>query len=114
MTKKQAISILLIVIAFISLSVVFLLNSAAPKFRVENRSPSPVHVVSYWRNESKDLGLLNSGDIVIFEINAEAAMTFKVTLSNGEVIITEPMYFTSGTKIYAQINEKGVDVSSST
>jgi hypothetical protein len=50
----------------------------------------------------------------VLDVNDEAAMSFDIKYPNGKTESTTPMYFISGTAIYVQINDKGIDVSAGT
>jgi hypothetical protein len=115
MIKKVVLSItVLIALAIIALLFIGAPYVATPTFRVENISAIPVLVTARWRERQKEIGEVKAGDIVLFELNDEAAMSFDIKYPNGKTESTTPMYFTSGTTIYVQINDKGIDVSAGT
>ncbi|GAB1267135.1 hypothetical protein NBRC116493_03880 [Aurantivibrio infirmus] len=70
-----------------------------------------MQVTAKWRDKEKLVGEIKSGGIVMFEVNDEAAMSFNIAYNDGTVETTQGVYFTSGTKIYVQINSSGVEVS---
>lgn len=112
MLKKTLLAVsALVIVGMIALMLLFQPYVATPKFRVENISGHLVQVTAHWRDEEKEIGGLKPGGIVMFEVNDEAAMSFHIVYPDGSVETTKEIYFTSGTTVYVQINDKGVDVS---
>ncbi|MEO5342884.1 MAG: hypothetical protein H7842_06025 [Gammaproteobacteria bacterium SHHR-1] len=113
LTVKQAIKLLnLVAIIFFGALVVF----AVPSFfdaeiEVINNSPEVVMVVAEWRNSQKEIGPLDSNSSFQFSIDDEAAVKFKVNYASGKEFATEPLYFTSGIRVIANITSDGVKVS---
>lgn len=81
-----------------------------PTFSVSNSSASPVSVIAFWRDKSKDLGLIAPGEVIEFEVNDEAAIKFKAKYSSGKEVISEEMYFSSGLSIDATVTETGIEL----
>ncbi len=81
-----------------------------PRFEVINRSEHVVHVSAYWRNEKKDLGIIQPSSSLEFSLSDEAAMTFSARYPDGRAIDSEEIYFTGGTRIIATITETSFNV----
>ena len=79
-----------------------------PAFEVVNESTEPVFVVAEWRNEEKRIGNIGPMSTYAFSVNAEAAMKFRVSYPGGGEVESEPIYFTSGTKVIATITSNSV------
>ena len=115
MLKKVLLSVsALVAISVVALMILIQPYVATPKVRIENISSSTVQVTALWRDKEKQVGVLESGSIVMFEVNDEAAMSFNISYPDGTVETTTSVYFTSGTTIYVQINSNGVEVSAGT
>jgi hypothetical protein len=81
-----------------------------PEFEIVNNAAEPVSVVVAWRSTEKQIGSIPSKSSRRFTVDDEAAMRFKVRYASGKEVETEPLYFTSGTKVIATISSDGVAV----
>jgi hypothetical protein len=81
-----------------------------PAFEIVNESSAPVFVVAEWRNEEKRIGNIAPMSVYAFSVDAEAAMKFRVSYPGGGEVESEPIYFTSGTKVIATITSNAVRV----
>jgi hypothetical protein len=74
----------------------------------------PVHVTAIWRDKKKDLGKLQTGSTIVFEVNDEASMSFLISYEDGRSVNTTGVYFTSGVNLNLMIEDRSTDVSVST
>ena len=81
-----------------------------PKFEVVNNFPEAVSVVATWGSNVKDIGRIEPMSSHQFSLDDEAAITFKVRYSSGREVESEPMYFTSGSKVVATISRNGIEM----
>ena len=81
-----------------------------PEFEVVNNSSGAVSVVAEWRGSKKEIGTIEPMSFYRFSIDAEAAMKFRVRYASGNEVKSEPIYFTSGTKVIATISDTGIKV----
>lgn len=75
-----------------------------PEFEVANNSSGTVSVVAAWRSHEKMIGNIAPMSSYEFSVDDEAAMIFRVHYASGKEVESEPMYFTSGTKVIATIS----------
>ena len=78
------------------------------EFEVRNQASDAVSVVATWQSQEKTIGNVEPMSSHEFSTNAEAVMKFTVRYPSGRVSESEPLYFTSGTKIIATITDDGV------
>jgi len=83
---------------------------APPTFNVNNSSGEPVQVTAYWREKNRNLGEIAPGQKVEFEVNDEAAISFKARYPNGKELRSREIYFTTGITIQAEVTELGIEV----
>ena len=81
-----------------------------PEFEFVNNSSEAVSVVAAWRNNEREIGGVQPGTSHQFRVNDEAAMKFKIRYASGREIESEPVYFTSGTKVIATISNNSIEV----
>lgn len=81
-----------------------------PEIEIVNRTPEAVSVIATWRNTEKNIGQIEPMSSYQFSVDDEAAMVFKVRYPDGNEIETEPLYFSSGLKVLAEITSDGVSV----
>ena len=82
-----------------------------PSFEVVNRSQHVVNVSAYWRNRSKELGLIHPSSSYKFSVSDEAAMKFKARYPDGRDITSEEIYFTGGLGgVVAIITDQNIEV----
>ena len=79
-----------------------------PKFIINNNSNQVIEVTAEWRSNKKELGMLNAGDSVEFNVRDEAAIKITAKFPNGEEITNQPVYFTSGMVYIFEINENEI------
>ncbi len=110
---KQAFRILnvLAVIFLCALVIITAPSFFDPEIEVINNSSEGVKVVAEWRSHKKVIGRIESNSSYQFSIDDEAAVKFKVSYASGKEYETEPLYFTAGIKVIANITSDGVDVS---
>ena len=98
------------VLFFVGLVILAVPSFFDPVFEVVNESPEPVSVVAEWQKEKKAIGIVGPMSSYVFSVNAEAAMMFRVSYSGGREAESEPIYFTSGTRVIATISSEKVEV----
>lgn len=98
------------VIFFVALVILAAPTFFDPEIEVINNSSEAVSVVVEWRNHSRDIGFIQPKSSYAFSVDDEAAVTFKVSYVSGKKYESEPLYFTSGIKVIAQITNDGVEV----
>ena len=98
------------VIFFVVLAILAALSFFDPIFEVVNESTETVFVVAEWREEKKEIGYIEPNSFHEFSVNAEAAIKFRVNYASGGEAESEPIYFTSGTKVIATISSDEVKV----
>jgi hypothetical protein len=81
-----------------------------PEIEVVNSTSEVVSVVAKWRSTEKNIGKLESKSTYRFSVDDEAAIMFKVRYGNGKEVETEPLYFTSGINVIAEITSDGIEV----
>lgn len=81
-----------------------------PEFEVINDASAPVLVTAVWRNNEIELSNILPGAAKKFAVNDEAALVFRVSYAQGRVIESEPIYFSSRTKVIATISNEGIEV----
>ena len=81
-----------------------------PEIEVVNSTSEAVSVVAKWRSTEKNIDKIESKSSYRFSVDDEAAIMFKVRYGGGKEIETEPLYFTSGIKVIAEITRDGVKV----
>lgn len=81
-----------------------------PRFTVINSSSEQVLVRAYWREEEKVLGQLSPGKSITFTVNDEAAMSFTAEFPSGNKLESTGIYFTTSTKVVAEISAKEIKV----
>ncbi|MEP5766226.1 MAG: hypothetical protein ABJ308_16630 [Halieaceae bacterium] len=89
---------------------VWLPTLATAKFEALNSSSEPVELTVEWKDKTLELGRLDPGQRLYFEIDDEAAATFIAHWPSGIRISNEPIYFTSGTVVRADIRDSGIEV----
>ena len=94
---------------------VALVIMAAPSFfdaeiEVVNNTSEVVSVVAKWRSIEKHIGKIESKSSYPLNIDDEGAIVFRVLFITGNVVETEPFYFTSGIKVIAEITDERVEV----
>lgn len=110
MYKKIFIIISVGILFFIIVGICIFTNYVTtPMFSVVNSSSDTVTVIAYWREQNKNLGEIHPNEKIEFEVKDEAAMSFIVSKSNGQVLKSDPIYFTSGSKIKILINEDTIN-----
>jgi len=83
-----------------------------PSFEVINYSQKDVKGIRvYWRDKSRDISGIKSGQREKIYINSEAAARFEVTFSDSKVIKSDEIYFTGGTKVIVGIYNNEVKLS---
>jgi hypothetical protein len=71
-----------LLIVVISTTYVFVRESAlGPKFRVFNGTSQSVAVTAKWRDQSRNLGAIESGSTISLTVRDEASMVFSVQYS---------------------------------
>ena len=100
----------LAVLFCILLAALFLPSFFNPGFVVNNTTEQAVTVVALWREQSRDLGIIEAESSDSFNVNDEAAMTFRVTYPDGRVLESNPIYFTNGLTVKATISGDKVEV----
>lgn len=84
---------------------------ATPTFVIKNEAGETVEVTAQWRNKVKQLGNIQPGSELVFEIKDEAAMEFRAVFPNGRVVHSGPaVYFTSGTVTEATVTAASIEV----
>jgi hypothetical protein len=81
-----------------------------PEIEVVNDSPETVAVVASWRNHEKRLDGIQPGASREFTVDDEAAIRFRVRYAGGREIESEPLYFTKGIRVIAEVSDAGVAV----
>ncbi len=107
----QRLSTILTIAALLFLVVLLIFAAPSflkPSFRIVNRSGEPIHVVAEWLDEKKEIGEMVPMAAYEFSVNGEAAMTFRVSYADGVKLVSEPIYFSSGTRIIATINRETI------
>jgi hypothetical protein len=105
---------LLSVVALISIGALVVFAAPSffdPEIEVINNSLEPVEVIAEWRDNKREIGRIESSSSRQFSVDDEAAVKFKVSYASGKEYETEPLYFTSGIKVIANITSDGVEVS---
>ena len=98
------------VLFFVVLAILAAPSFFDPVFEVVNRSNEPVFVVAQWRKEEKEIGDIGPMSSYEFSLDAEGAMRFRVGYPGDGEAVSEPIYFTSGTKVIATISSDAVNV----
>jgi hypothetical protein len=101
---------LLIVIVISTAYIVVGGFTLGPRFDITNNSVQNVTVTAAWRNQSRDLGIIESGSTISLTVRDEASMVFNVRYADGSEMASEPVSFTSGETINVSISEDGIDV----
>jgi hypothetical protein len=100
-----------LLIVVISTTYVFVRESAlGPKFRVFNGTSQSVAVTAKWRDQSRNLGAIESGSTISLTVRDEASMVFSVQYADGREIDSTPVYFTSGITTNVSISLESIDV----
>jgi len=81
-----------------------------PRFTVINSSSEQVVVRAHWREEERVLGQLAPGKSITFTVNDEAAMSFTAEFPSGDKLESTGIYFTTSTKVIAEISAKEIKV----
>lgn len=81
-----------------------------PRFNITNNSTQNVTVTATWRNQTRDLGIVESGSTISLTVRDEASMVFNVRHADGREMASEPVSFTSGVTIDVSITEDDIDV----
>ena len=103
--------VLLVVIGGAILAYLGMPFLTSPTFNVTNFAGASVELTVEWRDKMRDLGGIGPGRKIEFEIDDEAAATFVVAYADGSKLRSEPIYFTSGVVVYAEIHESNIEVS---
>ena len=101
---------LLIVIVISTAYIVVGGFTLGPRFNITNDSAQNVTVTATWRNQSRDLGIIESGSTISLTVRDEASMVFNVRYADGREMASEPVSFTSGVTIDVSITEDDIDV----
>ena len=81
-----------------------------PEIEVLNSTEEAVSVIATWRTTARNIGKIDAGSSYLFSVDDEAAISFKVNYGDGKEIETEPLYFTNGINIIAEITQDSVEV----
>jgi hypothetical protein len=101
----------LLIVVVISTTYIFVGGfKLGPRFNIVNDSAQNVTVTAIWRNQSRDLGIIESGSTISLTVRGEASMVFNVRYADGRELASEPVYFTSGATIDVSISEDSIDV----
>lgn len=79
-----------------------------PEFEVINNTQEEVVVVALWKDSIKTIGKIQPKGSSQFSLKDEAGITFKVSYNSGKEVISEPVYFTRGIKVMAEISSHGI------
>lgn len=80
-----------------------------PEFEVINESSEAVSVVASWHRNDMQVGELRPMASRQFSIDDEATITFKVRYQSGKEVSSEPLYFTSGSRIVATVSDAAIE-----
>ena len=83
---------------------------ASPSFLVVNEASESVFVTAYWRDKEMIIGSVQPSKEARFSVKDEAAMRFSARYTDGRVVESEEIYFTSGTIVIAEITNSGIKV----
>jgi hypothetical protein len=81
-----------------------------PRFNITNDSAQNVTVTATWKNQSRDLGSIESGSTISLTVRGEASMVFNVRHADGSEMASEPVYVTGEVTIDVSISEDSIDV----
>ena len=99
---------LLIVIVISTAYIVVGGFTLGPRFNITNDSAQNVTVTATWLNQSRDLGVIESGSTISLTVRDEASMVFNVHHADGREMASEPVSFTSGVTINVSISDDGI------
>jgi len=101
----------LLIVVVISTTYIFVGEfTLGPRFNISNDSTQNVTVIALWRNQSRDLGIIESGSTISLTVRDEASMVFNVSYADGRKTSSTPVYFSSGQAINVSITQGGIDV----
>ena len=83
---------------------------ADSKFTVINQSPEAVNITVFWRDQKFETGSVKPKARYVFTLDDESAVRFTARLKNGNLLESQPIYFTSGTSIIVTVNETDIEV----
>ena len=81
-----------------------------PTFVVANETSQEVNVIAYWRNEVRQIGIIQPSALYTFTVDDEAAMKISVRYANGRMLDSSEFYFTSGIVVLVTISKSGIDI----
>jgi hypothetical protein len=101
----------LLIVIVISTTYIFVGGfTLGPRFNIINDSAQNMTVTATWRNQTRDLGTIESGSTISLTVRDEASMVFYVRYADGREMVSAPVYFTSGVTIDVSISEDSIDV----
>jgi len=111
MRKVLLPAIVLIALGVATILLVVFPLVASPRFITTNLSGDPIVLSVEWRDQSMNLGHVAPDKQIEFRLNDTATITFIARFPNGARISSPPMYFTTGTVLYARVYKSSIEVS---
>ncbi|MFG6179321.1 hypothetical protein ACGTN6_18945 [Halomonas sp. THAF12] len=82
----------------------------ASNLEAMNRTAAPIELTVSWRDHTRSIGGIAPGETLAFAIDDEAAITFIVEHADGKIIESDPMYFTPGLVVRAEVHDAIIKV----
>jgi len=108
--KYLPITLTVVLLASTLLIYILMFQLAQPMFTVTNSTDESLSVSISWRDNVKQLGELESGGKLEFNIADEAAMVIRASTDDGRELVSQDIYFTGGMTVLAEITVSGIAV----